>query len=68
MVNAQDLVERGIATVVSQESFTPRWLIDNISTMIKQSSTKVADVDYSDLDAAKKISALMVHAIENSKG
>ena len=68
MVNAQDLVERKIATVVSQESFTPRWLIDNISTMIKQSSAKAAVVDYSDLDAAKKISALMVHAIENSKG
>jgi UDP-N-acetylglucosamine:LPS N-acetylglucosamine transferase len=68
MVNAQDLVEREIAMVISQESFTPRWLMDNISTVIRQNSTKAAEVEYSDLDAAKKIIALMAHAIENSKG
>jgi UDP-N-acetylglucosamine--N-acetylmuramyl-(pentapeptide) pyrophosphoryl-undecaprenol N-acetylglucosamine transferase len=66
MVNAQDLVAIGRAIVVSQESFTPRWLVDNISTMIRKSLESEAGVDYGDLDAARKITALMTHALENS--
>jgi UDP-N-acetylglucosamine--N-acetylmuramyl-(pentapeptide) pyrophosphoryl-undecaprenol N-acetylglucosamine transferase len=66
-VNALELVAHGRAVIINQESFTPRWLIDNISAMIMQNAENAPGVDTRDLDASTKITALMDHTLRNSK-
>ena len=66
-VNALELVARGRAIIINQESFTSRWLIDNISAMIKQSVENAPGVDSRDLAASSKIIALMEYTLRNSK-
>jgi len=66
-VNALELAAHGSAVIINQESFTSRWLIDNISAMIIRSAESTSGVDTRDLDAAAKITALMDHTLRNSK-
>ena len=66
-VNALELVARGRAIIINQESFTSRWLIDNISAIIKQSVENAPGVDSRDLAASSKIIALMEYTLRNSK-
>lgn len=66
-VNALDLVARGSAVVISQKSFTTTWLVDNIVSMVNQSLENSPEVDFSDLDAAQKIVALMSVSMKNSE-
>jgi UDP-N-acetylglucosamine--N-acetylmuramyl-(pentapeptide) pyrophosphoryl-undecaprenol N-acetylglucosamine transferase len=65
--NALDLVARERAVVIEQKSFTATWLVDNIDSMIKKSIVSPLGVDYSDLDAAEKIVALMENALRKIK-
>jgi UDP-N-acetylglucosamine--N-acetylmuramyl-(pentapeptide) pyrophosphoryl-undecaprenol N-acetylglucosamine transferase len=66
-VNALELAAHGGAVIIDQESFTPRWLIDNISNMIMQNAKNAPGVDTRDLDASTKITALMDYTLRNYK-
>ena len=66
-VNALELSAHGRAVIIDQESFTSRWLIDNISAMIMQNAKNAPGVDTRDLDASTKITALMDHTLRNFK-
>lgn len=66
--NALDLVGRGSAVVINEKSFTTQWLVDNIESMVSRSASLENHIDLSDLDAARKIVALMNHTLRNSKG
>ncbi len=66
--NADELVSKGRAMVVSQGDFSSQWLVDHIDEVVEQ-SRKLPEVGLSqDLDAEQRIVALMENAIrENSR-
>jgi UDP-N-acetylglucosamine--N-acetylmuramyl-(pentapeptide) pyrophosphoryl-undecaprenol N-acetylglucosamine transferase len=66
-VNALESVSRGRAVVIDQKSFTAKWLVDNIRTMMSQSINSAPGVDLSDLSATSKIVALMDYSMRNPK-
>jgi UDP-N-acetylglucosamine--N-acetylmuramyl-(pentapeptide) pyrophosphoryl-undecaprenol N-acetylglucosamine transferase len=66
-LNALELVAQESAVVIEQKSFTATWLVDNIDSMIDQSIANVRGVDFTDLDAAEKIAALMENTLRKDK-
>ena len=57
--NAKGLVALGRAEVLSQKSFSPAWLDANIDRLLAKSQATSLEGSEMDLDAAKKITALM---------
>lgn len=64
--NADDLVSKGRAIVVSQRDFSSQWLVDHMNEVVKQGrELPEAGLDQ-DLDAEQRIVALMEHAIRGN--
>jgi len=62
-VNANELISAHRAEVLAQENFSPAWLSTNIDRLLATSHSLAAQGSEKDLDAAKKITALMDLAI-----
>lgn len=64
--NADDLVSKGRAIVVSQRDFSSQWLVDHIDEVLER-SRRLPEVGLNqDLDAEGRIVALMEEAIRGS--
>lgn len=61
-LNAQSLVNRGRAEVISQSEFTPDWLSRNIGALLKKSSLQSSDVSLEGRSAVDKIVKLIERA------